>query len=109
MKNLLFLPNFVCGMEKQAISSLSNESLYGKRPDELAALCSELGLPRFAAKQIDRFVCDAIADNKYILHEIAPPSPRIARHFASLYRKFLNCSMLLHIAPGHQAVHRYID
>lgn len=43
-------------MEKQAISSPSNESLYGKRPDELAALCSELGLPRFAAKQIARWL-----------------------------------------------------
>lgn len=33
-----------------------NPSLYGKNPAELAALCAELGLPRFAAKQIARWL-----------------------------------------------------
>ena len=31
-------------------------ALYGKNPAELAALCAELGLPRFAAKQIARWL-----------------------------------------------------
>lgn len=32
------------------------EPLYGKNPQELAALCNELGLPRFAARQIARWL-----------------------------------------------------
>ena len=32
------------------------ESLYGKTPDQLAALCGELGMPRFAARQIARWL-----------------------------------------------------
>lgn len=32
------------------------ESLYGKNPAELATLCSEMGMPRFAAKQIARWL-----------------------------------------------------
>lgn len=32
------------------------ESLYGKNPEELAALCGELGMPRFAARQIARWL-----------------------------------------------------
>ena len=31
------------------------ETLYGKNPEELAALCAELGLPRFAARQSARW------------------------------------------------------
>lgn len=34
----------------------SKDPLYGKNPNELAALCGELGLPRFAAKQIARWL-----------------------------------------------------
>ncbi len=30
--------------------------LYGRNPDELAAICSELGMPRFAAKQLARWL-----------------------------------------------------
>lgn len=32
------------------------ESLYGKNPEELTALCTELGMPRFAARQIARWL-----------------------------------------------------
>ena len=32
------------------------ELLYGRNPEQLAALCSELGLPRFAARQIARWL-----------------------------------------------------
>ena len=34
------------------------ESLYGKTPDQLAALCGELGMPRFAARQIARLAAE---------------------------------------------------
>ena len=34
----------------------NTEYLYGKNPTELAALCGELGLPRFAAGQIARWL-----------------------------------------------------
>lgn len=34
----------------------SFETLYGKNPAELASLCAELGLPRFAARQIARWL-----------------------------------------------------
>lgn len=33
-----------------------NDTLYGKNPTELAALCAELGFPRFAAGQIARWL-----------------------------------------------------
>lgn len=32
------------------------EPLYGRTPDELAALCRELGMPRFAAGQLARWL-----------------------------------------------------
>ena len=32
------------------------EILYGKNPDELATLCAEMGMPRFAARQIARWL-----------------------------------------------------
>ena len=38
--------------------------LYGRSPDELAALCDELGMPRFAAKQLARWL--------YVRHEEDP-------------------------------------
>ena len=41
------------------------ESLYGKTPDQLAALCGELGMPRFAARQIARWL--------YVRHTEDPP------------------------------------
>ena len=34
----------------------SKETLYGKNPDELAALCAAEGMPRFAARQIARWL-----------------------------------------------------
>ncbi len=34
----------------------SNDTLYGKNPIQLAALCAELGMPRFAVKQITRWL-----------------------------------------------------
>ena len=33
-----------------------SEPLYGKNPAELAALCAETGLPRFAAGQLARWL-----------------------------------------------------
>ena len=43
-----------------------SEPLYGKNPAELAALCAETGLPRFAAGQLARWL--------YVKH-IAPCWP----------------------------------
>ena len=40
------------------------EHLYGRTPDELGALCDELGMPRFAAKQLARWL--------YVRHEEDP-------------------------------------
>lgn len=42
----------------------NKEHLYGRTPDELAALCGELGMPRFAAKQLARWL--------YVRHEEDP-------------------------------------
>ena len=33
-----------------------SETLYGKTPEQLAAVCAELGMPRFAARQIARWL-----------------------------------------------------
>lgn len=35
---------------------MQTETLYGRNPEELAALCGELGLPAFAARQIARWL-----------------------------------------------------
>ena len=34
----------------------SKERLYGKNPAEVAAVCAELGMPRFAAGQVVRWL-----------------------------------------------------
>lgn len=56
--------------------------LYGLSPDELAALCDELGMPRFAARQLARWL--------YVRHEEDPlkMSDLAAVHRAALAERF---------------------
>lgn len=58
------------------------ESLYGKNPAELAILCSELGMPRFAAGQIARWL--------YVRHTEDPArmTDLAAIHRARLAQRF---------------------
>ena len=58
------------------------EYLYGRTPDELAALCRELGMPRFAAGQLARWL--------YVRHEEDPQrmSDIAAAHRETLGRRF---------------------
>ena len=54
------------------------ESLYGKTPDQLAALCGELGMPRFAARQIARWLY--VRHTEDPLRMFTPPPPGGSPH-----------------------------
>ena len=59
-----------------------SETLYGKDPDELAALCAGLGMPRFAAKQIARWLYTKHVEDPMLMSDIA------AAHRAKLAELF---------------------
>ncbi|WP_295938748.1 23S rRNA (adenine(2503)-C(2))-methyltransferase RlmN [uncultured Alistipes sp.] len=48
-----------------------SESLYGKTPSELAALCAGLGMPRFAAKQIARWLYVKHVEDPALMSDIS--------------------------------------
>ena len=58
------------------------ESLYGKTPDQLAALCGELGMPRFAARQIARWLYVRHTEDPLRMTDIA------AAHLQRLAERF---------------------
>ena len=70
------------------------EYLYGKNPAELAELCNELGMPRFAARQIARWL--------YVRHI---EDPLCMTDIATLHRQHLaeRFSPALR-APEHESV-----
>ena len=47
-----------------------SEPLYGKNPAELAALCAETGLPRFAAGQLARWLYVKLIENPMLMTDI---------------------------------------
>lgn len=47
------------------------EPLYGKSPEELAALCAELGMPRFAAKQLARWLYVRHTEDPYAMSDLS--------------------------------------
>ena len=48
-----------------------HEPLYGKTPDELARLCAELGMPRFAARQLARWLYVRRTEDPALMTDIA--------------------------------------
>lgn len=59
------------------------ETLYGKNPEELAALCAELGLPRFAARQIARWLYVRGTEDPMRMTDLATTArERLAARFA---------------------------
>ena len=59
------------------------ETLYGKNPEELAALCAELGLPRFAARQIARWLYVRGTEDPVRMTDLAATArERLAARFA---------------------------
>lgn len=48
-----------------------SETLYGKNPTELAALCGESGMPRFAAKQLARWLYKKHVEDPMAMSDIA--------------------------------------
>ena len=59
------------------------ESLYGKTPDQLAALCGELGMPRFAARQIARWLYVRHTEDPLRMTDIAAAHrQRLAERFS---------------------------
>ncbi len=79
----LFFAYFCAGKqlaedEKMALS----ETLYGKTPEQLAAVCAELGMPRFAAKQLARWLYTKHVEDPMRMSDIA------AAHRAKLAERF---------------------
>ena len=68
----------LAGDEKMALS----ETLYGKTPEQLAAVCAELGMPRFAAKQLARWLYAKHVEDPMRMSDIA------AAHRAKLAERF---------------------
>lgn len=48
-----------------------SETLYGKDPAELAALCSEMGMPRFAAKQLARWLYTRHTEDPALMSDLS--------------------------------------
>ena len=63
------------------------EYLYGKNPEELATLCNELGMPRFAARQIARWLYVRHVEDPLRMTDIAAAHrQRLAERFAPALR-----------------------
>lgn len=59
------------------------EPLYGKNPQELAELCNELGLPRFAARQIARWLYVRHTEDPMLMTDLSAANrQRLAERFA---------------------------
>lgn len=63
-----------------------SEALYGKDPAELAALCAGLGMPRFAAKQLARWLYAKHVEDPMLMSDI--PAAKRAQ-LAERYRQVL--------------------
>ena len=62
------------------------ETLYGKTPEELAALCGEMGMPRFAARQIARWLYVRHTEDPLLMTDIAAAHrQRLAERFAPAF------------------------
>ena len=62
------------------------ETLYGKTPEELAALCGGLGMPRFAARQIARWLYVRHTEDPLLMTDIAAVHrQRLAERFAPAF------------------------
>ena len=62
------------------------ETLYGKTPEELAALCGGMGMPRFAARQIDRWLYVSHTEDPLLMTDIAAVHrQRLAERFAPAF------------------------
>ena len=71
-KNLYFLPTFVPENSSQETKKMAlSETLYGKTPEQLAAVCAELGMPRFAAKQLARWLYAKHVEDPMRMSDIA--------------------------------------
>ncbi len=61
------------------------ESLYGKNLDELAALCSEWGMPRFSARQIARWLYVRHVEDPLRMTDLSAANrQRFADHFGTV-------------------------
>ena len=82
-KNLYFLPTFVPENSSQETKKMAlSETLYGKTPEQFAAVCAELGMPRFAAKQLARWLYAKHVEDPMRMSDIA------AAHRAKLAERF---------------------
>ena len=93
------------------------ETLYGKTPEELAALCGGMGMPRFAARQIARWLYVRHTEDPLLMTDIAAVHrQRLAERFAPAFnapervtesadgtKKYLFC-----IPGGHAVESAYI-
>ncbi len=69
------------------------EALYGKNPAELAAVCAELGLPRFAAGQIARWLYTRHTEDPMLMSDIAVAKRQeLAARFKKVLSAPVRCS-----------------
>ena len=62
------------------------ETLYGKTPEELAALCGGMGMPRFAARQIARWLYVRHTEDPLLMTDIAATHrQRLAERFVPAF------------------------
>ncbi|AFL77691.1 23S rRNA m(2)A-2503 methyltransferase [Alistipes finegoldii DSM 17242] len=79
----LFFTYFCAGKQLAGDGKMAlSETLYGKTPEQLAAVCAELGMPRFAAKQLARWLYAKHVEDPMRMSDIA------AAHRAKLAERF---------------------
>ncbi len=81
-KNLYFLPTFVPENSSQETKNGPFGNVIREDPEQLAAVCAELGMPRFAAKQLARWLYAKHVEDPMRMSDIA------AAHRAKLAERF---------------------
>lgn len=93
------------------------ESLYGKNPQQLAAICLEMGLPRFAAQQIARWLYARHTEDPALMTDLSAANrARLAERFGKVLSAPIRTSesadgtkkYLFRTAKGHYIESAYI-
>ncbi len=70
------------------------ERLYGKNPAELAAVCADLGMPRFAAKQLAEWLYKRHTENPQLMTNIATKfRGALSEKFGEALSRPIRCSV----------------
>ncbi len=92
-KSSFFIYFCGCKHPQNPITMAQQEALYGKNPAELAAVCAEMGLPRFAAKQMARWLYTRHTEDPMAMSDIAAAKrQQLAERFAKVLSAPVRCS-----------------